>query len=105
MSKRVGKNVKVGTNMDHSHLVPNEATCDNVDFITLILLSPEEVPNNSSPALCQPTLTLESTIASKKRKYKAKKTQNLRNRKTNQDVEQVSSPGYRWRIDRRGGHG
>ncbi len=77
---------KVGTNMGNSHLVPNEATCNNGGFSTFIQLSPEETAYNNLPALCQPTLTLGGTITSKKRKHKAQKNQNLRNSKTNEDT-------------------
>ncbi len=54
---------KVGTNMDHSHLVSNEATCDNEGFSTLIQVFPEETAY-SSP-LCLPALNPESTITAK----------------------------------------
>ncbi len=45
LSERV---TKVGKNMDHSHLVSNEATCDNEGFRTLIQLSQEDVAYSST---------------------------------------------------------
>ncbi len=75
--------------MDHSHLVSNEAICDSEGFSTRIQLSQEDEVH-SSP-LCIPTSHPEHTTTTKKRKCKSKKNQNLRTRKTNEDVEQVAS--------------
>ncbi len=45
---------EVGTNMDHSHIMPNEATRDNEGFSTHIQLSPGVGACNNSPICTNP---------------------------------------------------
>ncbi len=85
MSERVSK---IGVHMDHSHLAPDEIKSDKERFSTLIRISPEEEYNNSS-ILSQCTVTNEDIITSKKRKRKAKKWQNRRSSKGNEEAEIV----------------
>ncbi len=59
ISLMIERVTKVGKNMDHSHLVFNEATCDSEGFSTLIQLSQEEEAYCSP--LCLPTSNLSVT--------------------------------------------
>ncbi len=88
MSERISRRA---TNMDDSHLAPNEVKSDIKSFSTLIHTPPAEVEYNNSPVLSQPTVTQGSTITSKKRKGKTKNRQNLRTSLRNEEAEHVPS--------------
>ncbi len=83
MSERVSK---IGVHMDHSHLAPDGIKSDKERFRTLIRISPEEVEYNNSSVLSQCTVTKKDIITSKKRKRKAKKRQNGRTSKGNEEA-------------------
>ncbi len=83
VSERVSK---IGVHMDHSPLAPDEIKSDKERFSTLIRISPQEEEYNNSSVLSQCTVTNEDIITSKKRKRKAKKRQNGRTSKGNEEA-------------------
>ncbi len=87
ISLMIERITKIGLNRDHSHLASKEIKSDNEDFSTRIRLSPEEAEYNYSSVLSQSAVTTEGIITSKKRNRKAKKKQNRRTSKGNEEAE------------------